>query len=136
MSSPSPDQPKRLGDRSPAEIFRRGSTRAKVVKELSLWVVAALSAGAGALGMQLGGAWAWSFLYFAVTLVVLMFIRSQVLSAFTRRSAGVTADALAAERRAEESAAARRREERDAKQKDAGQRARKPRANPYRKKDD
>lgn len=135
MASHSTDPSKRLVDRSPADIVR-GVTRTKVVKELSLWVVAVLSAGAGALGMQLGGAWAWSFLYFAVTLVVLMFIRSQVLSALTRRSAGATADALAAERRAEELAAARRREERDAKQRDAGNRAHKPRTNPYRKKGD
>ncbi|SDB99883.1 hypothetical protein GA0111570_11390 [Raineyella antarctica] len=125
---------KSLGDLSPAEIFRRGSTRAKVVKELSLWIVAAVSAGAGALGMQVGGSWGWSFLWFAVTLVVMMFLRAQVLRAISRRAGSATAAAMAAERQAEEMAAALRREERAARQKEAAHRPRKPRANPYRKK--
>lgn len=138
MSSPTPDHPKRLGDRSLAEVFR-GSNRIKLARELSLWLVAMLSAGAGALGMQVGGGWGWSFLYFAVALVVLMLVRFRVMKALVRRADSATAAALEAERRSVELAAERAREERAreraARRKDTGPRAHKPRANPYRRKD-
>lgn len=132
MATPSPDPSKRLFDRSPIDIVR-GVTRAKVLKELSLWVVAALSAGAGALGMQLGGSWGWSFLYFVLTLLVLMFLRSQLLRSLDHRTETEKAAALAAERRTAELNAARAREDR-AMRKEASSRAHKPRPNPYRQK--
>lgn len=129
------DRPKRLGEHSPADLFGRGTLRGKVLKELSLWVVALLSAGAGAIGMQVGGSWAWSVSSFAVVLIVLMLARSLLLRRFTERAADRTTEALVAEQRARQLEADRRRAEHAARLKAAGQRpVHKPRANPYRKK--
>lgn len=138
MSSPTPDRPKRLGERSLADVFSGGTNRIKLAREISLWIVALLSAGAGALGMQVGGGWGSSVLSFGVALVVLMLVRFQVMKALVRRADSATAAALEAERRATQLAAQRAREERDreraARRQDAGQRGHKPRANPYRRK--
>lgn len=137
MASPTPDREPSLGDRSPADLVRGGaSTRAKLLKELSLWVVAALAAGAGALGMQLGGTWGWSLLAFGVTLAVLLLVRLRVLVALDRRTEAEKAAARAADERAARLAAERRREERDLRRHySTPQRPHKPRGNPYRRKD-
>lgn len=135
MADPQSDD-KPLGERSPADLVRRGGpSRYKLAKEGSLWVVALLAAGAGAIGMQVKGTWLWSIAVFAMVLSVLMLVRSQVLKSLRARAAGQAAEELAAEQRARELAAEYRREEKAARKKDTGGRTHKPRANPYRKKD-
>lgn len=137
MSSPDPDREPSLGDRSPADLLRGGpGIRAKLVKELSLWIVAALAAGAGALGMQFGGTWGWSLLAFGVTLVALLLVRVRVLIALDRRTEAQKEAERVATVEAAELAASRRREERDMRRHySTPQRPKKPRANPYRRKD-
>ena len=137
MSSPSPDREPSLGDRSPADLLSgRHTTRAKLLKELSLWVVAAVAAGAGALGMQIGGTWGWSLLAFGVTLAVLLLVRLRVLVALDSRTEAEKAAALAAEQQAARLAAQERRAEREVRRHySTPQRPHKPRGNPYRRKD-
>lgn len=135
MPSTPDDRPPSLGDRSPADIIRRGISRGKLVRELGLWIVALVSAGAGALGMQLTGSWGWSLAAFAVTLTVTMLLRSVLTRRWTDRSRQKAVDAMVTDQLAKDAEAARRREERAAKDHGSAHHSRrKPQANPYRRK--
>ncbi|QGF22706.1 hypothetical protein [Raineyella fluvialis] len=136
MSSAPDDRPqrKRLGDLSPADLVGRGIDRAKLIREVGLWVVALLSAAAGALALQYTGQWSWSIAAFAVTLTVTMVARSLLTRRWTDRSRQRAVDAMVADQLAKDAEAARRREERAAHEPRSAQPGRRrPRANPYRR---
>lgn len=125
------------GDRSPADTVGRGIRRAKLFREISLWVVALLSATAGAVAMQLTNSWGWSLAAFAVVVTATMFLRSFLNRRWTDRSQQRAVEAMVADQLAKDAEAARLREERAAQDHPSARRTRrKPQANPYRRKGD
>ena len=136
-SRPRDDRTPALGDRTPADLVGRGISRAKLIREVSLWVVALLSAAAGALALQLTGNWGWSLAAFAVVLTVTMYLRSVLTRRWTDRSRQRAVDAMVAEQLAKDAEAARRRAERaEHDHPSAHRNRRKPQANPYRRRAD
>lgn len=126
-----------LGDRSPADLVGRGIGRAKLFREISLWVVALLSATAGAVAMQLTNSWGWSLAAFAVVVAATMLLRSVLIRRWTDRSQQRAVEAMVADQLAKDAEAARLRAERAAHDHPTGRRTRrKPQANPYRRKGD
>lgn len=152
MASPDPDrdtQPsgahdtppgsrRRLGSMSPAELAasaKEGTTRDTVWRELRLWLVAAISAGAGALGMYLSdGSWLVSIAMFAVVFLVAFFIRAQYERKVTERRAAALADRIAADQAARREAAEERQRQAAEQHRQSQHRPHKPRSNPYRRK--
>lgn len=146
MATPSPSdrapsaQPTRrsLGSVSPAEIaegIKKGTTRDQLFRELRLWLVAGISAGAGALAMWWSdGSWAWSIAAFTVVFLITFFFRSQYERKVKERRAAEAADLLAAKREAARTERAPRSNQPRSRGK--SERPHKPRANPYRKKKD